>query len=120
MKKHVLIVMLALIFTAITAFAWGQSAFYEESFQTNQGWILGPNWMIYPGTLLLNANPAIFNFDISASSPDIMVPLNAGDMVVNQYLNVSGYVGNPPETFEIIALVGGVSHVLWSYSSEDN
>ncbi|MCB5261916.1 MAG: carboxypeptidase regulatory-like domain-containing protein [Candidatus Cloacimonetes bacterium] len=118
MKKCLLKAILLAIFIAAAAFAWGQSLFYEEPFDLGQGWTLDSNWSITGGSLQLSWSPSITDYDLSATSPDIVVPLTAGDMVVSQYLNEYGGQGTPPETFEIIAVAGGISTVLWTYSTD--
>ncbi|MCB5261918.1 MAG: carboxypeptidase regulatory-like domain-containing protein [Candidatus Cloacimonetes bacterium] len=118
MRKCLLKAMLVAMFMLVAAFAWGQSAFYSEPFDTNQGWTLGSNWSITGGALQLSWSPSTTNYDLCATSPDIIVPVSAGDLVVSHYVNDYVGHGNPPETFEIIAVAGGVSNVLWSYSAE--
>ncbi len=117
MKKCLLKAMFVAMIMVISAFAWGQSIFYEEPFDTNEGWTLESNWSITGGALTLGWSPSITNYDLSATSPDIIVPATAGDMVVSMYLNDFSTQGNPPETFEIIVVAGGVNNILWSYSS---
>ncbi|MCK9584506.1 MAG: carboxypeptidase regulatory-like domain-containing protein [Candidatus Cloacimonetes bacterium] len=119
MKKCLLKAMLVAMFMVVVAFAWGQSIFYEEPFDTNAGWTLEPNWSVTGGALQLSWSPSVTNYDMSATSADIVVPATAGDMVISQYINeYSGQGTNPPETYEIIALAGGTPTVLWTYSED--
>ncbi|MCB5265481.1 MAG: hypothetical protein LHW41_04480, partial [Candidatus Cloacimonetes bacterium] len=118
MKKCLLKAILLAMFMVIAAFAWGQTVFYEEPFDANQGWTLEANWSITSGALKLNWSPSTTNYDLSATSPDIVVPATAGDMVISQWIDEYTGQGTPPETYEIIAVSGGVSTVLWSYSED--
>ncbi|MFA7214365.1 MAG: hypothetical protein WC111_10790, partial [Candidatus Cloacimonadaceae bacterium] len=120
MKNCLLKAMLVAMFLVVIAFAWGQSVFYEEPFDTNQGWTLESNWSIESGALKLGWSPSATDYDLSATSPNIMVPASAGDMVVSQYIDEYAGQGNPPETYEIIAVAGGAPNVLWSYSQDDD
>jgi hypothetical protein len=112
MKKCLLKAMLVAMFMVVVAFAWGQSIFYEEPFDTNNGWTLESNWSITAGALTLSDTPTITNYDLSATSPNIVVPATAGDMVISHYLHQY----TPPETFEIIVVAGGTPNILWSYN----
>ena len=80
MKKRLLTAMLVAMFMLVAAFAWGQSIFYEEPFDTNQGWTLDYNWVVSSGMLKLMSSPVITNYDLSATSPNIVVPANAGEI----------------------------------------
>ncbi|MFA5667058.1 MAG: hypothetical protein WC944_08735, partial [Candidatus Cloacimonadaceae bacterium] len=70
MKKCLLKAMLVAMFMVVAAFAWGQSVFYEEPFDTNQGWTLESNWSITSGYLQLSWSPSVTNYDLSATSPN--------------------------------------------------
>lgn len=119
MKKCLLNAILMAMFMMVATLAWGQSIFYEEPFDTNAGWTLEPNWSVTGGALQLSWSPSVTNYDMSATSADIVVPATAGDMVISQYINeYSGQGTNPPETYEIIALAGGTPTVLWTYSED--
>ncbi len=118
MKKCLLRAMLVAMFMVVAVFAWGQSVFYEEPFDANQGWTLEPNWSIATGALTLGWSPSTLNYDLSATSPDIVVPATAGDVIVTQYIDEYSGQGTPPETFEIIAVANGTPNVLWSYSTD--
>ncbi|MCK9583619.1 MAG: carboxypeptidase regulatory-like domain-containing protein [Candidatus Cloacimonetes bacterium] len=118
MKKCLLNAILMAMFMMVATLAWGQSIFYEEPFDTNAGWTLEPNWSVTGGALQLSWSPSVTNYDMSATSPNIILPTSAGDMIVSQYINEYGGQGNPPETYEIIAVSGGTSTVLWTYSED--
>ncbi|MDY0326229.1 MAG: hypothetical protein RBQ87_08650, partial [Candidatus Cloacimonadaceae bacterium] len=118
MRQCLLKAMLVAMLMVITAFAWGQSVFYEEPFDTNEGWTLESNWSITGGALQLSWSPSTINYDLSATSPDIVVPATAGDMVISQYINEFSGQGTPPETYEIIAVANGTPTVLWTYSED--
>lgn len=118
MRKCLLKAMLVAMIMVISAFAWGQSIFYEEPFDANNGWTLEANWSITAGALKLGWSPSTTNYDLSATSPNIVVPATAGDMVVSQYIDEYTGQGTPPEAYEIIALSGGTPTVLWSYSED--
>lgn len=120
MKKCLVKAMLMAMFLVFAVSVWGQSVFYEEPFDTNNGWTLESNWSISGGALKLGWSPTITNYDLSATSPDIVVPTSAGDMVITQYINHYWGQGDPIETFEIIAVVGGTPTVLWSYDTNSN
>ncbi|MCB5251655.1 MAG: choice-of-anchor J domain-containing protein, partial [Candidatus Cloacimonetes bacterium] len=121
MKKWLIKVMLLAMFLALAAFAWGQSAFYEEPFDTDNGWTLESNWSITSGALKLSWTPSVTNYDLSATSPNIVVPASAGDMVVSHYIDQYTYdEGNPPETFEIIVVANGTDNILWTYNTNAN
>jgi hypothetical protein len=119
-KKSLLKAMLVGLLMVISASVWGQTIFYNEPFDTNLGWTLDSNWSIASGALTLGWSPTTTNYDLSATSPNIAVPASAGDMIVSQYISEYTGTGNPPETYEIIAVSGGISTVLWTYSSETN
>ena len=117
MKKRLLTAMLVAMFMLVATFAWGQSIFYEEPFDTNQGWTLDYNWVVSSGMLKLMSSPVITNYDLSATSPNIVVPANAGDIVISQHIKEFHTQGDPPETYQIIAVSGDTPTVLWSYSA---
>lgn len=112
--------MLVAMFMVAIAFAWGQGVFYTDTFDSNQGWTLEANWSISSGSLTFGWSPLATNYDLSATSPDIVVPAAAGDLVVRQYIDQFNTMGNPPETFEIIAVADGIHNLLWSYSTNAN
>ena len=117
MKKCLLTAILVAMFMVVAAFAWGQSVFYDEPFNADQGWTLDPNWSIRQSSLRFSWTPQVINYDLSASSPTIVVPATAADMVVSQFINQYPEHGSIPDTFEIIAVAGGVPHVLWFYDA---
>ncbi len=115
MKKHLLIAMFIALFMIVAAFAWGQSIFYEETFDANHGWTLDSNWYINQGMLEINWSPSTNNFDVSATSPDIVVPALGGDIVVHHKMGLSA-----ADTDEIIVVAGGSSTIIWSYDPTEH
>ncbi|MFO7660942.1 MAG: carboxypeptidase-like regulatory domain-containing protein, partial [Candidatus Cloacimonadaceae bacterium] len=115
MKKCALGTLLVVLFLMATATVWGQSMFYQETFDTNVGWTLDSHWSILNGYLRLYYSPTVTNYDLSAVSPVITVPANAGDLVVTMFFDDYSVQGDPPETMEIAVLVGGTPTVLWTY-----
>jgi len=115
MRKCALGTLLFALFLLATASVWGQSMFYQETFDTNVGWTLDSNWSILSGYLRLYYSPTITNYDLSAVSPVITLPANAGDLVVTMFFDDYSVQGDPPETIEIGVLVGGTPTVLWTY-----
>ena len=120
MKKCLTKTILVMLFVTIAAFAWGQSIFYQEPFDSNVGWTLVPNWAIETGALHLSWSPGTTPYDMAALSPDIAVPANAGDLVISQYVDEYAGQGVPPETYEIAVMVGATPTVLWTYSTDSD
>ncbi len=118
MKQCLLKVMLVLVLMTIAAFAWGQSIFWQDTFDTNNGWTVQPNWSVTGGQLVLSWSPGTENYDMSATSPNITVPTGAGDLVINQYVDEYAGQGAAPETYEISIVSGANSTVVWTYSTD--
>jgi hypothetical protein len=93
---------------------FGQTIYWTENFETNQGWTLDQNWSIVGGKLRFYWSPTISNFDLSAISPVIMLDENVQDLIVKQHLNVFG-ASNPPETSQIYLVTSESEHLLWSH-----
>jgi hypothetical protein len=93
---------------------YGQTYLWEEDFSTNPGtWTLETNWSITSGYLLFTWSPTQTNYNLSATSPVITLPDNAGNLLVTQWVNYySTYVD---EAFEIAVLVDGTPNVLWTH-----
>jgi hypothetical protein len=110
-----------LIFTTlilvIQVFTNAQSVYWEETFDTTPvGWELEGNWSFSPGTLIFYYYPVNLNYDYSAVSAVITLPANAGDMVVNQFLDIF----EPSVTAEqsqISVIHDGGETVLWTYQN---
>lgn len=87
---------------------------WEESFDSNPGnWTLESNWSISGGMLRLDWSPQQDNFDLSATSPQILLPANALELIVTHQLD--DYSG-VDETAEISIVHPGGEDVLWSYA----
>jgi len=116
MKKCLTKTLLIMLFVTLAAVAWGQSLYYEDLFDANNGWTLVPNWSVTAGNLQLSWSPGTLNYDMATLSPDIAVPANAGDLVINQYIDEYAGQGAPVETYEIAVMVGNTATVLWTYA----
>lgn len=95
---------------------FSQSVIWEETFDSSPvGWTLQDNWAINNGKLAMNWSPVIVNYDLSAVSPNIVLPENAGDLIVKQYLNI--YIASvSTEQAQISVLHGEDEFVLWTYN----
>ena len=118
MKKCLLMAMLIVLFMTTASLAWGQSIFWQDTFDTNNGWTLEPNWAISGGQLTLGWSPSVTNFNMTATSPIILVPASAGDLVISQYLDEYTGQGNPVETYKISVVANGVTTDLWTYAED--
>lgn len=115
MKKIFFLLMFPLLLGASST---AQTIFWSDDFNSNLGWTLEDNWSIANGKLRLYWNPAITNFDLSATSSSITLPENTMELIVKQYLDIFS-VGNPPETAEIILVASGNNNVLWSHTFDN-
>jgi len=94
-----------------------QTYIWEEDFTTAPaGWDLQANWSFSGGYMELYYSPTIENYDLSATSPEIYIPENAGDLHITQWVNYFSYQN---EAFEIALLVGDQVNVLWTHSGSD-
>jgi len=109
----IIFIMLMMISLNINA----QSYIWEENFTTPPaGWDLQANWSFTSGYMQLHYSPTIENYDLSATSPEIYIPENAGDLHITQWVNYFSYQN---EAFEIALLVGDQVNVLWTHSGSD-
>src|SRR5690554_1348966 len=111
LTKSLLIVLLV----GMVSLLCGQTYLWEESFDPPPtGWNLEGNWSFTNGYMQLYFSPTTENYDMSAISPVISLPDNAGDFHVTQYVNY--YSSFVDEAFEIAVIVDGTVNVLWTHS----
>jgi hypothetical protein len=95
----------------------GQVIFWEETFnEAPAGWELEGNWSFMPGNLLFYYYPINLNYDHSVITSPIALPANAGDLTVNQFIDVY----EPTVTSEqsqISVIHDGNETVLWNYQN---
>ena len=120
MKKYIVKTLLNIIFLSVAVCGFSQSMFYQETFDTNNGWTLDQNWSIETGVLTLSWSPSVEDYSLSALSPDLVLPVNAGDLVVTQFVDQYTGTGTPAESFEIAVMVGTTPTVLWTYNSDND
>jgi hypothetical protein len=94
----------------------GQVYLWEEDFDPDPGnWTLDSHWSITSGYLQFYWSPTQTDYNMSATSPPITLPGNAGDLHVTQFANY--YTSYVDEAFEIAVLVDGTAHVLWTHDN---
>jgi len=107
--------LLIMFFVGMASLLCGQTYLWEESFDPPPtGWNLEGNWSFTNGYMQLYWSPTTENYDMSAISPVITLPDNAGDFHVTQYVNY--YSSFVDEAFEIAVIVDGTPSVLWTHS----
>mgnify|MGYP006278656005 FL=1 len=105
------------IFLSLTALVFSQAVIWEESFESaDEDWLLDDNWTIENDMLQLYYSPTVENYDLAAVSPIISLPVNVGDLIVNQYISDYSAVD---EVMEISVLHNEETSVLWSYDLLD-
>lgn len=99
--------------------SFSQMVYWEESFdESPQGWALQENWTFLPGTLYMYYYPVVTDYDCTALSPEIMLPANAGELIVNQFLSV--FEPNvTTEQSQISVVCNQEETVLWLYQNID-
>jgi hypothetical protein len=111
MKKFFFIVAILLMTLAMRS----QTPFHHEDFASAAGWELDDNWAINSNQLCFTWSPTINNFDLSATSPEIVLPERVQDITFNQYLDVfstSAY----DEFAELYVVKQGEETLLWEYA----
>jgi len=115
MKRIVLLTFVALLLRLGTL---AQTPFFNEDFNSPQGWQLDANWIIENGLLQFYWSPTITNFDLSALSSEIVLPATVQQIIVNQYLNVFS-TSTPPEVAEIYIETAGEETLLWNHTLDN-
>ena len=112
MKK---LFVLLTFFTLLILPGFGQTVIWDEEFlETPPGWEFEGNWGTDGGELLLYYYPIVENYDFTAVSNDIDIPLNGGELIINQFVDVYlSYVID--EMVEIVIINGGDEDVVWSH-----
>ncbi|MCD4747506.1 MAG: hypothetical protein K8R58_14515 [Bacteroidales bacterium] len=113
MRKFVYLLVVVLLFELpLTA----QTPYWEEDFlEAPTGWTLDDNWSFATGKVYMWWSPVVLNYDLSAISPIISIPDDAGELIVTQFLEVYEYSVTTEEC-EISIIVGGDEYVIWNYS----
>ena len=109
MKKLLLLLFVTVI---LHGFTQAQTPYWNETFDSGQGWSLDENWQIADGKLRFYWSPTITNFDLSATSSTISLMENTQELIVTQYLDAYAS-GSPPEKAEVILIHNGEEDVLW-------
>nr|NQU90102.1 hypothetical protein [Bacteroidota bacterium] len=90
-----------------------QTLVWEENFNVPpQGWTLEGNWAFQGGNMSMYYFPVVINYDFSAISPEIVIPENAGELTISQYLDVFQY-SVTTEVCAISILFDGGETILW-------
>jgi len=90
-----------------------QTIYWTEDFNSSQGWYLQDNWTIAEGKLEFSWTPSVNNFDLSATSPYIILDDNIGEVIFSQFLDV--FSASPDEFAEISIITEGGPVILWDY-----
>ena len=107
-----------MILLSIPILVHSQTYLWEEDFDVDPGtWTLQDNWSIQGGMLQFYFSPTIENYNLSATSPIINLPANAGNLFIEQHINYYSFVN---ESFEVAVLVGGETNVLWTHTNGTN
>jgi hypothetical protein len=102
-----------LIMSLFCSLLFSQSIFWEEDFTSlPSGWTIESNWAFSGGALVFSWTPTVQNYDLSAISPTITLPVNVGDLIVSQYVENYSAVD---EMVEIGIIHDGFTTVLWDY-----
>ena len=110
MKNIVLLILLLLI----SSFMYSQSIIWEETFETNPGnWTLDENWSIANDMLILSSLPEITAYDLSATSPVIVLPQGAFECIITQQIQENSAID---EVTEISIIYNDSENVLWNWS----
>lgn len=108
-KKNLFSVFFLIVFFSLSA----QSVYWEEDFiPAPDNWTLEQNWSFTNNALQLYWNPSVTNYDLSAISPEIILPGNVGDLIVTQYIDAYSPVD---EIMEIGLNIDGTFIELWQY-----
>jgi len=111
-KLTILILMLLLV--KLTGF--GQTVIWDEEFlELPPGWEIQDNWGTVDESLLLYYYPIIENYDLSAVSPEIDIPVNAGEMTINHFVDVYMLYATD-EKCEIYVMYDNQEDLLWSHN----
>ncbi len=111
MKKLFLILSIVMV----AMLARSQTPFYQEDFVSATGWELDDNWAISSNQLSFSWTPTVYNFDLSATSPEIGLPETVQDITLNQYLDVFS-TASYDEYAELYLINQGEETLLWEYS----
>ena len=113
MLKLQKLLILFLWFPVISGF--GQTVVWDEAFKTSpDGWEYVGNWGVEDEQLLLYYYPITENYDFTATSCDVNVPANGGELTISMFVDVfMSYVTD--EQCEISVLYDDGEDVLWNY-----
>jgi hypothetical protein len=101
------------VFCVLTFSLFAQAIFWEETFETAPlGWTLDSNWSFENGALFMNWSPSTVNYDLSAISPEISLPMNVGDLNLTQYIDEYSALD---EMMEVGVIVEGTPSVIWQW-----
>lgn len=109
-----MLILLPIFFVVLNINLFAQTNYWEENFNSGQGWTLEENWTVAGGKLEFYWIPSVTNFDLSALSPVITLPVNIAEITIVQYLDVFSGTGN--EFAEISIHEGSESTILWNYN----
>jgi len=111
-KKLTFLLLIALL---LRLPGWTQTVIWDEPFsRMPQGWEFSGNWDVTDGALSMFYYPIVNNYDFTAFSPEIEIPVNGGDLTLMVFVDVySTYVTN--EVCEISVVGDGIDDVLWSH-----
>lgn len=113
MRKFILLPAIWLALNA--ALLQAQTIYWMEEFNSGQGdWSLEDNWSIAAGKLEFYWTPSWTNFDLSAKSPLISLPVNIAEISISQHLDV--FSGTGSEFAEIALHAGSETTILWNYN----
>jgi len=95
-----------------------QTPYWEENFNTNTGWDLEENWVISSGFLRFNWSPVVMNYDMSATSPKILLNDDVEDLIISHYVESYEWSATT-EMAEISIIFNEQEEVIWSHALID-
>jgi hypothetical protein len=120
MSKKLLRTMFFMFLLCLATGLFSQAILWEDNFDTDLGWTVDGNWMVNTANsyLYLNYSPSTEDYDMSAISPDITLPDNAGDFIISQYVN--DYSTDTGEIMEIWIVNGDTEDLIWDWDLDAN
>ncbi len=94
---------------------FGQTVILEEEFlETPPDWEFEGNWGVEGGALLLYYYPITENYDFIATTNEVYIPANGGELILSQFVDVyMSYASN--EIAEIVVVHDGGEDIIWSH-----
>ncbi len=100
--------------------AHAQTAIIDENFlEPVSGWEMTGNWEQDEGYLLLYYYPIAEDYDFSAYTPEFEVPVNGGDVIVNQFVDVYTLNATNEKCAITVVTENGDEDVIWEHDLTD-